>query len=169
FREGVTLEVGKFIVKRTIESLARIMPRWMAARNQLALSAEGPIKTADRDPKTAEVIASHPIDRIVVSGLENNVTPNLKAFRVAFPDQAVLGDMRLGELRKINYEWQHNNGMWNWLRVTFPSDPKKEEVSKALYGTETYAHTLTDASPLFGFVDQENLLIDVAHDWNKHA
>lgn len=167
YQDGVKLEIGKFLVKRVIESLARVMPRWLHARNQLALSSEGPAKTPDRDPRTEEVVASHPMDRFVIAGLANHVTMNFKAYRLANPDETVLGDMRLGELRTVNYEWQHDQGMWNWLRVTYPEKPTKEEVAKTLYGDETYAHTITDASPLFGIVDTDNMLLDVRSHWYK--
>jgi hypothetical protein len=168
--EPVVAEIGKLVVKRIIESLARLMPRWLAARNQLALSSEGVAKTADRDPHPAEIVPSHPIDPYVATGLEGRVIANLKAYRLANPDQATLGDMQLGKLKKVSYQWLHDQGAWNWIQVTDPPiGVTKEDVAFTLYGDATYAHTMTDAAPMFGITDVTNLVDPASSEYSKKA
>lgn len=167
--EPVVAEVGKLVTKRIIESLARMLPRWLAARNQLALSSEGPAKTPDRDPKPSEVVPSHPLDPHVVAGLENQVTPFLKTYRKAHPEQKTLGDMHPGALQKVTYRWQHDKGAWNWVRVTLSPNATKEDVAFTLYGDATFAHTITDAAPLFGIANVDDLGEPAKTEYAKHA
>src|SRR6266850_7314642 len=63
--------------------------------------------------------------------------------------------------RRVSFQWQHGKGAWNWLRVTSPSDATKADVAAALYGDPTYAHTLTDAAPLFGFTNLDDMTFEV--------
>jgi hypothetical protein len=161
WRDGVVDEFGKFLDKRIIESLARVLPRWLISKNQLALAAEGGNTAADRDPARAEVMPSHPIDPHVIEGLACNVIVDLKAYRAANPDQNVKGDVsKLGQSRTVKFEWQHDRGAWNWVRVK-EAGASKEDVAFTLYGDATFAHTLTDAAPLFGFSNTQDLALEI--------
>src|SRR5262249_28288671 len=85
----------------------------------------------------------------------------LKAYRAANPDQNVKGDLdKLGKARAVKFEWQHDRGAWNWIRVQEPRT-SKEDVAFTLYGDATFAHTLTDAAPLFGFTNTQDLALEV--------
>ncbi|HWU88901.1 MAG TPA: DUF4157 domain-containing protein [Kofleriaceae bacterium] len=161
FREGVIDELGKLLTKRIIESLARTVPRWLASKNQLALAAEGGEKGADRDPTTDEVQPSHPIDRYVIAGLGGNLTVDLKAYRAANPDQNARGDLAaLGKSKAVPFEWQHDSGAWNWVRVK-QAGANREDVAFTLYGDPSFAYTLSDAAPLYGFSNLDDMIIDL--------
>jgi hypothetical protein len=161
--EGVVDELGKYLDKRIIESLKRIMPRWLISKNQLALAAEGGDKAHDRDPTRDEVAPSHPIDPFVIDGLATNVTVDLAAYRAANPDQNVKTDLaKLGKQKTVEFEWQHDKGAWNWVRVKTPG-ATAEDVAFTLYGSATFAHTLTDAAPMFAFTNTDDLVADL-HD-----
>lgn len=161
-REGVIDELGKFLTKRIVESLARIVPRWLASKNQLALAAEGGDQSADRDPTKDEVQPSHPIDPYVIAGLGNgNLTVDLKAYRAANPDQHAKPDLAtLGKSKMVVFEWQHDSGAWSWVRVK-EAGATKEDVAFTLYGDPTFAHTLSDASPLYGFSNIDDMVLDL--------
>lgn len=161
FREGVIGELGKFLTRRIIESLARIVPRWLVSKNQLAVAAERGDRSADRDPTPDEVQPSHPIDRYVIAGLDGNLTVDLEAYRAAHPDQRAGGDLAaLGRSKAVPFEWQHEHGAWNWIRVK-QAGATREDVAFTLYGDPSFAHTLSDAAPLYGFSNTDDLITDL--------
>ena len=71
------------------------------------------------------------------------------AYRKAKPEETKQHDLE--QLRPITFEFELQNGMWTWARVTSPADPKPEEVAKELYGFPGLAVHLLGAAPLFGF------------------
>jgi Domain of unknown function (DUF4157)/A nuclease of the HNH/ENDO VII superfamily with conserved WHH len=157
WREPVVGELYKLFVRRLMESLGRIVPRWRNVRNQLALRLEGGDASADREPGRDEVFASHPIDAHVIGALPGKVDVNFKEYRRAFPEAAAKREIRSG-LRPITFDFQMASGAWNWIRVESPVDATPEEVAKTLYGTETKTYLLTSAPPLFGYDEINDLL-----------
>ncbi len=164
--EPVVAEVGKIVVKRVIESLQREVPRWVSARNQLRLSSEGPIKTVDHDPDPKQVVKSHPIDAYVLGGLTGHVTVDYAAYRKSNPDEAKLGDLHLGELKTVPFDWLHDEGAWNWVHVQVEG-ATVEDVAYTLYGDSTYAHTMTGAAPYFGVTNVDKLIEPALSLWTK--
>jgi hypothetical protein len=155
--EPVVGEFYKLYMKRLMESLARILPRWLNVQNQLRLRLEGGDKSADREPSKNEVFASHPLDTYVIGALPGKLDLDIKGYRAAYPEVARRRDLPSG-LRPVTFEFQMKAGAWNWVRVTVPFDATTEEVAKTLYGTETKAYLLTPAPPLFGYPDINELL-----------
>jgi hypothetical protein len=157
WRQPVVGEFYKLFIKRLTESLVRIVPRWRGVKNQLALRLETGDETADREPGSDEVFASHPIDTHVISALPGKLNVNFQDYRKAFPEAAAKREIRAG-LRPVTFDFQMASGAWNWIRVESPVDASPEEVAKTLYGTETKAYLLTSAPPLFGYDYIDDLL-----------
>ena len=74
WRGTVLGELYKPVVRRILESLARIVPRWRAVKNQLELRLEGGEISAKLEPSADEVFASHPIDPYVIGALAGKGT-----------------------------------------------------------------------------------------------
>jgi hypothetical protein len=157
WREAVVGEFYKLVVKRLMESLARMTPRWRSVSNQLALRFESGDANAGREPSPDEIFASHPIDRYVLAALPGKLDIDFKGYRKAYPEAATPREVR-ARLRVITFDFQLASGDWNWIRVDSPADATPEEVAKALYGDETKAYLLTAAAPLFGFERIDDLL-----------
>lgn len=156
--QGAVLgELYKLFVRRIVESLTRILPRWLAVKNQLGFLIEGGDMSANREPTAQEVFASHPIDRYVLGALPGKVDIDYTGYRKAFPGAAIKAQIRSG-LRSITFDFQMASGAWNWIRVTSPNNATPEEVAKALYGDEAKAYLLTSSPPLFGYPNIDDLL-----------
>ncbi|HEY1756202.1 MAG TPA: DUF4157 domain-containing protein [Bryobacteraceae bacterium] len=167
--QGAVLgELYKLVVKRLHESLARIVPRWRAIKNQLELMVEGGDMAGDREPSKQEVFASHPMDTYVIGALPGKLNIDYLGYRKAFPEVAAQRVIRSG-LRPVTFDFQMGSGAWNWIRVTSPKDPTPEEVAKTLFGDEAQAYTLTTAPPLFGFENINQLLKVHQRRWDKEG
>lgn len=154
WRDAVVGEFYKRYMTRLRESLARVVPRWRAVKNQLALRAESGDKGAEREPAPNEVFGSHPLDTYVIRALSDKLTIDVEGYRKAFPEVAVQHQIKTG-LRPVVFEFQWEAGASKWLRVTSPVDATPEEVAKTLFGSETKAYLLTSAPPLFGVEDRD--------------
>lgn len=124
------IEVGNAIVRRTAESLQRMIPRFAYAR------LSGLVPTPD------DVALSHPIDRLVVTALAtgNNVTidPSFKPGTLTLP--RARRDLTLAQVGV--------SGMW-W-HLESPVDATVEEIALQLLGDTTEAFRIENAHPLYG-------------------
>ncbi len=165
FAPAAVGEVRRLLVKRLVESLERIVPRYLAARNHIALLAESIEGIADVDPGLDDVLPSHPIDPYVIRALDRELEFELVAYRAANSHEELLYDSP--RPRPVTFEWQHEQGAPNWIRVIEPRDATAEQVALTLCGTATSAYLLVDAAPLFGFPDCSILAPAQYAEWER--
>ena len=153
YKPAVALELRKILTTTIDTSLKRLIARYLAARNQAALKGEsqqGEGLLNPPEPAAKDIIPSHPIDTLVAKAMTGDVFNfHVLAYRKAKPEETKQHDLE--QLRPITFEFELQNGMWTWARVTSPADPKPEEVAKELYGFPGLAVHLLGAAPLFGF------------------
>jgi hypothetical protein len=149
YKAGVALELRILLVGKLNASLARIVPRYLRARNQALLAIEPGSGKTDAEPAVASVIAGHPLDRPVIGALcSHTISFDAKKYRADNPDEAAKHD--LPGLRPVALSFMFAQGMGKWVRAN-PPNASAEEVAKELYGDEARAHLLIAAPPTFAF------------------
>jgi len=159
---SVTMSIVNTLRERVIESLARMVPRYVNEWNRRTIedrqrrstsgrrsAAENP---EDNNPGTA-VRQSHPIDWYVLQALSGpnsgKLIANFLRYRKDFPAEAQVTDRQ--EPKPIRaFTWLNQQGAANWIRVTDPADAAVEDVALEMYGAETMSWKITPAAPLFG-------------------
>ncbi len=153
---AVALELRSVLAQQLAASLERIAPQYLAARNQAALALEArtkqPVAVAP-EPDPASIIASAPIDRLVIPALvAGGVTVDLTKYRAANPEQRRAHELqRLRHIAEGDWRFEAVQGLWSWIRVQRPADATVEEVAWLLYGDETRSNLIVPAPPFFGF------------------
>ncbi|MCE8427121.1 MAG: DUF4157 domain-containing protein, partial [Candidatus Methanoperedens sp.] len=170
---AVALEMRKVLAKQLADSVPRIVPRYLAARNQAALAEQVRTKqsqTTPPEPDQARIIASVPIDRLVIPALcAGTVTVNLDAYRAARPEERRTRETQsLRTIAEGDWRFESVQGLWSWIRVFRPEDTTIEEVAKLLYGDETHSRRIVPAPPFFGF-DPDRLSGAMLDRWEAQA
>ncbi|MEO8548371.1 MAG: hypothetical protein ABI678_00280 [Kofleriaceae bacterium] len=132
-----------------VASLRRLGPRWV----ELAEHRPEPAGVADETQSlvaASSLTASAPIDRAVREGLTSRAVVELVDTHRRAPRDGVVR-----ALRPVQLEWQgaRDPQMWNWVRVTSPTDASAEEVAAALWKTDhgaEHAYGLTASGSFFG-------------------
>lgn len=164
WKPQVTVEVGTALVERAIESLRRMLPRWIELQNQQALRAEAgqaPAAAVDESAlpgisfllpasRSSLLPTSHPMDAAVIAALSGNFEVDLAAYRKRHPGERKIHEIR-EQLRPVAVEFLAEYGAPSWVRVVGPADATAEEVSFELYGTSERAAELTASGRFFGF------------------
>ncbi|HEY4057051.1 MAG TPA: hypothetical protein VGM39_10600, partial [Kofleriaceae bacterium] len=138
--------LGQLFEQAIVASLARLGPRWV----DLAEHHPEPAGLADENQPlvaAAALVSSAPIDRAVREGM--TVGGALALVGVASKSDGVR------PLRPVTLEWQgaRDPQMWNWVRVSSPSDATAEEVAAALWTSDhatEHAYGLTASGSFFG-------------------
>ncbi len=138
------------LVKRQIDaSLRRIVPRYLAARNQTVLSSSDRSQPS-LEPPLDQIPTSAPADSAVVAGLTSGVaTLDELGYRKAFPQEAQ-PRTSLGIKSPGDIEFLSSQGSPQWVRAG-NKDATAEDVAAVLYGTSNLAYKIVAAAPLFGF------------------
>lgn len=159
----VALDLGALLIEAMRVSLARMVPRYIDAAVALAAAEEA--KNQSTDMATAprvsagDVVASSPLDELVVDNALVPATFDYFHFRSANPD----AKGALGELHQVAIAWEAPRAGTFWARATRMDDPKlpatAEDVAYALFGTAAKSGRLVIVSPpLFGFGGGKDLL-----------
>jgi hypothetical protein len=162
WQPSVGAALAEMIDEALVASLYRIGPRWLhIAELAGEVSGTGVIVDPDAIPR------SHPMDRAVAPAVcqhgvldvlpdrQHKAKPRLSTQPLAQP--AAVG------LRPVRYVWlgkETHGELWNWVRVTSPTDATVEEVSAQLFSDTAESHgekhgdylafAMTSAPPLFG-------------------
>ncbi|HUJ61529.1 MAG TPA: DUF4157 domain-containing protein, partial [Kofleriaceae bacterium] len=148
---SVGAAVGNALARRTAESLQREAPRYAQAR--MALSGE---------PPAASIIASHPIDPLVLTALTvgNVLDIDRKMFAKEHPDLAG-PPPNAHDLRHIDLKEEVPNQWWR-VKGSYTPPATAEEVAKSLGMDPTEAFRFEVAYPLFG--RHADTRVDIAQD-----
>jgi hypothetical protein len=130
YTDGVGIAVGNALVRRTAESLARVLPRFVQVWRTRTV------------PTPDNLVLTHPIDRPVVKAL---VRGNFLWVDPAFK---TTGAPQRGAKREIKLSKVGASGMW-W-RLESPLDATIEEIAEQLFGDPTEAFRIENAHPLYG-------------------
>jgi hypothetical protein len=138
--------LGQLFEQAIVASLARLGPRWV----DLAEHHPEPAGLADENQAlvaATALISSAPIDRAVREGM---TVAGVLALVGVTPKH---GGVR--PLRPVTLEWQgaRDPQMWNWVRVSSPTDATAEEVAAALWTSDRateHAYGLTVSGSFFG-------------------
>jgi hypothetical protein len=158
----VAVEIGIPIGAAIRQSLTRIVPRYTDAAVAKGLAAESAAKatlTEHPKPATTEIVASSPMDALVIATLVQHATFDFAAFHAANPGEKG----QLGKLQRLTLCWEAPRNGTYWVRATPADDPKGaatvESVAAALFGSPTQSGELSMASPpLFGLNSAYKLL-----------
>ncbi len=136
------------LIKSQIDaSLRRIVPRYLAARNQTVVASSEKSQPS-LEPPLDQVPSSAPADLPIVAGLLSGTTTfDELGYRKAFPPQAQprtnLGLQSPGSIEFIAANKPQ------WVRVE-NKNATAEDVAAVLYGTSNLAYKIVAAAPLFG-------------------
>ena len=158
----VAVEIGIVIAGAIRQSLTHIVPRYTDAAVAKGLAAESSAKatlTEHPKPATTEIVASSPMDALVIATLVQRATFDFAAFHAANPGEKG----QLGKLQRLTLCWETPRNGTCWVRATPADDPKGsatvESVAAALFGSPTQSGELSVASPpLFGLNSAYKLL-----------
>jgi hypothetical protein len=151
FPPGFASELRGLYSSRLPASLARVVPRYLVARNQ-AIRREKATQQKNLpllpEPAPGEIAVSHPLDPYVVSGLvAGTVDFNYLKYREANPSERAEHTLNTD----ITFAFAIGRGLWTWVQVCSPPDATPEDVANKLYGTPEMAYRIIPAPPMFGF------------------
>jgi len=150
----VATELGNALTERLGQSLARVVPRYVARKYQLksGMPRGADATTAVPEPAAGDLLAAHPMDRLLIAALCAGGKLDLDYDRLARDKPATaVPPYPPGMPRPVLFDFQASQGAWFWLLVKAPLDATVEEVAATLYGDSAQAFRLTDAAPFFGF------------------
>lgn len=143
--------IAPLFVDAIVASLQRLGPRWVSAAEH-SPDAAGKLDERKSLVTFEALIKSAPMDIPVARALTT-------AAVVELVGNSKTKSEKPRALRRVNsYQWQGPK-LWNWIRVTDPTDATPEEVAATLWGkdqaesfgrTSFYAYGITAAPPLFG-------------------
>jgi hypothetical protein len=144
----VARELMPLILAKTRASLHRIVPRYLAARNQAVLSVPNRSEPS-LEPAAGQVPTSMPIDEAVLDALLSGVTAfDELGYRKDLPQEGKpRGDLGLNAPGRI--EFLASQGAPQWVRVE-NQHATAEDVAAVLYGSSTLSYKIVAAAPLFG-------------------
>src|SRR5262249_40283809 len=119
----VAVEIGIVIAGAIRQSLTRIVPRYTDAAVAKGLAAESSAKATLTDPPnraTAEIVASSPMDALVIATLVQHATFDFAAFHAANPGEKG----QLGRLQRLTFCWETPRNGTYWVRAAPAADPK---------------------------------------------
>ena len=147
WRPEVAMEIATVVQGIVQASLARVTPRWVAARNaalQAAWTASG---TCDPNVQVtvdaSSIIAAHPMDRELAALV---CTADYFAFTPPVEGAAATPEV----LRPVTFHFLGREGQAGWLRTT-PADARPEEIAQSLYGDSAKAYTLSGGGGLWHY------------------
>jgi hypothetical protein len=151
-------ELRGLFASRLPRSLARMLPRYLMARNQAILREESDLHgtpTVLPEPDEKALIPSHPLDRFVNYGLvSNTIDFDYQSYRERNPAERSAHELhKLNPNIEIFLEVEH--GLWTWAYVIDPPDATAEDVANKLYGAPEKAYRIVAAAPMFGFYPHE--------------
>lgn len=159
----VAVELGALMIRAMQDSLVRLVPRYINAAVALALAEEAKHQRTDLATAVtvtpSDVVASTPLDVLVIGNALARGTFDYNRYRAANPDEKGA----LSELHEVTLTWRPPLENTFWVRATRVDDPKQlatvEDVAYALFGTPTATARLAVVSPpLFGFSGGADLL-----------
>ena len=151
------------LVKRQIDaSLGRIVPRYLAARNQASQTSSQQSQLSSQqsqpslEPSLDQIPTSAPVDVPIAGALVAEVaTFDELGYRGALSQDAEL-PKDLGIKSPGHIEFLASQGLPQWVRAE-NRDATAEDVAAVLYGTSTLAYKIVASAPLFG-IDPESLI-----------
>ena len=174
YQPAVAQELRILYTRQLNESLARILPRYVAAKSHKLLEEEWEahsdhlpaagaagstastipsvlvLKAVPHEPSVDDVAASHPMDRLVVKALVTGLAlVDVAAYRKKKPAETPAGRARL-----VDFNVEANTGPLAWVRVG-AANATAEDVALTLYGDSALAYAVTAAPPLFGVDPQK--------------
>jgi adenosine deaminase len=159
----IAAALGALMVQAMRESLARVVPRYLNAAAAKTAADEAKNQRSDATVVPAmsasDVVASAPMDVLVIGNALAIAAFDYQGFRVANPDARGA----VSELHDVTLVWEAPVDGTYWVRAKQVADPKQsgtvEDVANALFGTPTKSARLTIVSPpLFGFAGASDLL-----------
>ena len=185
YKPAVATELRVLYTQQLNESLARIVPRYLEAKDRALLReyaqehssrAAGPGSpptgngisippalvlqplSVPHEPSPDDIAPSHPMDRPVIAALVNGIaTVDITGYRGGPAPAAPSRPPR-----SVDFEVEVNTGSLAWVRVS-SADATAEDVAKTMYGDAALAYTITAATPLFG-IDPQRVRADL---WPK--
>ncbi len=137
--------IGLAIAGAVEFAVRRSLPR-MSARYASAAAFSGGYPTA------ADLIGSHPIDRVVAVAMCGDDVVRIHAAKR--PPKGARGhDPQRDPLRLLeSFEWlgERDPMLWNWIRVKAPLDITAEEIAATFWGKTEFAYALVMSLPLVG-------------------
>ena len=173
YKPAVAQELRILYTRQLNESVARILPRYVAAKSQKLLEEEWKanssrlpsantnqtstaipsvlvLKTVPDEPSQDDVAVSHPFDRLVTKALVTGLAiVDVAAYRKSKPSDATAGRARL-----VGFDVEVNTGPMAWVRVG-SANATAEDVAHTVYGDAALAYSVTAAPPLFGVDPQK--------------
>jgi hypothetical protein len=138
-------------------SLDRVVPRYLSAAVATGIAEEEKLQACPPEvtpPKRSDVIASAPIDLVVIDALIAHAKFDYAGYRQTYPTEKG----KLGVLRPVTLTLEAPQDGLFYARVSAPADASPEEVANTLFGESTKTGELKIvAPPLFGFTDGSKL------------
>ena len=154
----VGMEIGQVLAQHFLQSIERIVPRYLAARVAAVTELEARQRMSmleAPEPSSNTIMPSEPIDVLTIGALvSGGVLFDWPAYRAANPSATG----RKGMLRQLRFCFEQPQNRTFWIRVISPGDPAIEEVAFALFGSPTMTREIqVSAPPLFGFGSASHL------------
>jgi hypothetical protein len=149
YKAEVALEIRNALAPALLDSVKRVMPRYTQARYQALVKAQGTNQQSIAvapEPSPDEVLASQPLDKRTIQAVTaGTVAIDMDAWQKAYPDLMAGGSQKL---QTVTFTFDADG---KFVTVSSPAQPRKEDISKALYGDETRGDSIVPAPPKFGF------------------
>ncbi|MEO6613414.1 MAG: DUF4157 domain-containing protein [Chitinophagaceae bacterium] len=156
WRSGVITELDRFMSRRLILALRRIIPSYVQIMNKKQLQNEQDKVSNPVEPTDQELRPIHPIDKYILPALKGKLSINYAEYRKIFAEGNPLLPKPPTQ-RPVELEFQTNNLAPNWIKVINPPDATKEEVAKELYGADLKSWTLSGNTPYYAVpIHREN-------------
>jgi len=153
FNGTVGMELVRALLPRVVASLARVLPRYLAARSQATTeqTVDGVAPSPPPEPDPQSMLVSRQIDKIVINALTQRgiVNFNVELYQKSNP-APVMEELA----RPVRYDFAPDAGH-NWIRVISPADARAEDVALTLFGDPAEAQRLTAVPPMFAMSPED--------------
>jgi hypothetical protein len=169
YNAGVAHELRAVFPEALAASLTRVLPAYLAARNQALMAEEERTQMSlaePPEPAPATIVPKHPLDRHVIAALCTGVVrfSDVLGYRTATPQERSAHSLR--GVRDVSFTWEARRGLWTWIHVTAPADAAPSDVAQTLYGDAALACEILGGGGLFGFQPLK-LRPDQAASWRE--
>src|SRR5690606_19804142 len=170
---SVGVAVADALYKRVHDGLARVAPRYLAARARAAEAGHGSesdSNLAGPEPDARRILAAHPVDRLIARALCSGglVDIDTSAYRAArsapgAPPEGPAEVADAGDPKAVKWRFLDDPRSPNWIEVTEPPGASRELVADAVLGTPLKAHRLEAAPPFFGLSLEDASALRLRH------
>ncbi len=143
FQDASALPLVHAIHRRLLESLQRMMPRFLAA-----------YEAADEvgnTPDASAITAATPCDEVLIqtlTGRTDLVDVNMAGYKSS-GDPGAQPDL-LSDVSELDYRFIERDGIPNWIEITSPAGATAELVASFALGSPAESYRLVASPPYFG-------------------